>query len=343
MNMGKYMVDTVLKLHLLKRNLENDKPWSVIVAGPTCSGKSFLALNLAQKLNGSIINADAMQCYKDLRIITARPSLEDEKLVSHHLYGILSWNEIGNVRWWREQAIQELEKICDKNRLPILCGGTGMYFHSLIHGIAMIPEPDPQIREKARQCVNENQLHLLYDELLKEDPESVEHLNETDSQRIARAWEVWKSSGKGLKYWQKNAHQPGIKYNFIVIHLAPDRLVLQKAVANRFELMVRQGALEEVASYLDKKPSLSAPLSRAHGVPEFIDYLKGQSSLSEAIGQAVKNTQRYIKRQETWFSHRILAPDSQVFIINTRIDKSTQFLQRITDRIELFIKSFIDG
>lgn len=337
------MEQAVLQSRSLNNELQQGKKnWAVIVAGPTCSGKSFLALQLAQSLNGSIINADAMQCYADLRIITARPSFEDEKRVPHYLYGVLPWYETGNVGWWRQQALNQLQKIWENHKLPVLCGGTGMYFHSLIHGIAMIPEPDPSIRKQARQLVNDGKLADLYNELAKEDPESVEELKFNDSQRIARAWEVWKSSGKGLRYWQKHAHLPGADCNFIVIRLAPERSVLRQAVANRFGLMIDEGALEEVKLYAEKKPSLSCPLSRAHGVPEFMAYLNNRISINEAVEQAVKNTQRYIKRQETWFSHRILAPVQQTCIFNSRMDKNTQYLQRIIKKSELFINSFID-
>lgn len=322
--------------------MQKNKPCAVVIAGPTCSGKSYLAMQIAQQLKGVVINADAMQCYKDLRIITARPSQQDEKKVLHRLYGVLSWEQTGNAGWWRQQVLKILQETWEGQQLPVLCGGTGMYFHALIHGIALIPEPDPKIRKQARQIVASQGPELLYRELLEKDCQSVKNLKPTDSQRIARAWEVWKSSGKGLKYWQENAHLPGADCNFIVIRLAPDRLILREAVAKRFELMIHKGALEEVANFKAKNPPVSAPLYRAHGVPEFMAYLSGQCSQQEAIEQAVKNTQRYIKRQETWFSHRILAPDPQVYIINSRIDHDTQFLQRIIDKTVLFIKGFID-
>lgn len=336
------MNQTVFESQSNKQAFKKNKKWAVIIAGPTCSGKSFLALQLAQRLKGSIINADAMQCYADLRIITARPSIEDETLVPHFLYGVLPWNETGNVGWWRERALKTLQDIWNSQRLPILCGGTGMYFHSLIHGIAMIPEPDPLVRDQARKLVHEDKLHLLYETLLTEDPESVTALKPTDSQRIARAWEVWKSSGKGLKYWQTNAHLPGADCNFLVIRLAPERSILRQAVANRFEIMIQKGALEEVAHYMEKKPSLTAPLSRAHGVPEFMTFLAGHCSKLDAIETAVRNTQRYVKRQETWFSNKILVPQQQECIFNLRIDQSTQYLQRIIYESELFVHRFVD-
>lgn len=320
-----------------------NKPWAIVIAGPTCSGKSYLALQIAERLNGIIINADAMQCYKDLRIITARPSLQDEQRIQHRLYGVLSWDQIGNAGWWRQQALSELEHAWNTHHMPILCGGTGMYFHALIHGIALIPEPDPAVRKQARQIVAAQGAGILYEELLKEDFQSVERLNPADSQRIARAWEVWKSSGKGLAYWQENAHLPGADCNFIVIRLAPERSVLRQAVERRFQSMIEQGALEEVAAFARKDPPLTLPLSRAHGVPEFMALLAGECSRQEAIERAVKNIQRYIKRQETWFSHHVLAPESHVCIFNTRIDCFEKFSKRIIEKSVFFINSLVDG
>lgn len=317
-------------------------PWAVIVAGPTCSGKSYLSLKIAQALNGTIVNADAMQCYRDLRIITTRPSPEDEAIVPHRLYGVLPWDQTGNAGWWREQALSELKYVWDQNRLPILCGGTGMYFHSLVHGIALIPEPSIEAREEARRLIEEKGSPFVHDSLLKVDPQTAQTLNPTDSQRVARAWEVWLSTGKGLKYWQQEAHLPGAECNFIVIRLAPERALLREAAAERFTAMVEEGAIKEVAEFLKANPPVQAPLRRALGVPEFAAYLTGEISLSEAIEQAVRNTQRYIKRQETWFSNRILAPSGQVCIFNSRIDGKLKLSESFIEKSIAFINSFID-
>ncbi|MDI2113421.1 tRNA (adenosine(37)-N6)-dimethylallyltransferase MiaA [Commensalibacter nepenthis] len=327
---------------MLRSSDKTQKPWAIIVAGPTCSGKSYLAIKIAQALQGMIINADAMQCYRDLRIITTRPSIEDEALVPHRLYGVLPWDQTGNAGWWREQAISELHQVWNQQRLPILCGGTGMYFHSLIHGIAMIPEPSAEAREEARQLIESQGAPFLHESLLKVDPETAGSLNPSDSQRIARAWEVWRSTGKGLKFWQKEAHIPGIDCRFIVIRLAPDRALLKEAVAYRFMAMVEEGAVKEVEEFLKADPPVQAPLRRALGVPEFAAYLSGDLSLSEAIEQAVRNTQRYIKRQETWFSNRFLAPADQICIFNSRIDKNLKFSESFIEKSILFIKSYID-
>lgn len=324
-------------------NFKNKKlPWAVLVAGPTCSGKSYLSLKIAQALNGTIINADAMQCYKDLRIITTRPSIEDEASAPHRLYGVLPWDQTGNAGWWREQALSELEQVSSQKRLPILCGGTGMYFHSLIHGIALIPEPSADARAEARRSIETKGSPFVYELLSQVDPQTAQTLNPTDSQRVARAWEVWLSTGKGLKFWQQEAHLPGAAYNFIVIRLAPERALLKEAVAERFTAMVDEGAVEEVANFLKADPPVQAPLRRALGVPEFVAYLSGEITLVEAIDNAVRNTQRYIKRQETWFSNRVLAPSVQVCIFNSRIDKNLKFSESFIEKSISFINSFID-
>lgn len=324
-------------------NVKNQQlPWAVIVAGPTCSGKSYLSLKIAQALKGTIVNADAMQCYRDLRIITTRPSPEDESCAPHRLYGVLSWDQTGNAGWWREQALTELKQIWSQNRIPILCGGTGMYFHSLVHGIALIPEPSVEAREEARRLIEEKGSPFVHDSLLKVDPKTAQTLNPTDSQRVARAWEVWRSTGKGLKYWQQKAHLPGAACNFIVIRLAPERALLKESVAERFMAMVEEGAVEEVAAFLKADPPVQAPLRRALGVPEFAAYLSGEITIEEAIDKAVRNTQRYIKRQETWFSNRNLAPSAQVCIFNSRIDGKLKLSESFMEKSIAFINSFID-
>lgn len=324
-------------------NVKNKKmPLAVIVAGPTCSGKSYLSLKIAQALNGTIINADAMQCYRDLRIITTRPSIEDEAIVPHRLYGVLPWDQTGNAGWWREQALSELEQMWAQKRLPILCGGTGMYFHSLIHGIALIPEPSVKAREEARRLIEAKGSSFVYELLLQVDPQTAQTLKPTDSQRVARAWEVWLSTGKGLKFWQQEAHLPGAACNFIVIRLAPERALLKEAVAERFTAMVDEGAVEEVANFLKADPPVQAPLRRALGVPEFAAYLSGEITLAEAIDNAVRNTQRYIKRQETWFSNRVLAPSAQICIFNSRIDRKLKLSESFIEKSISFINSFID-
>lgn len=326
----------------LSNSKNKQLPWAVIVAGPTCSGKSYLSIKIAQALQGTIINADAMQCYRNLRIITTRPSIKDEAAVPHRLYGVLPWDQTGNAGWWREQAFSELQQVWAEKRLPILCGGTGMYFHSLIHGIALIPEPSVEAREEARRLIEVEGAPFVHESLLKVDPQTAKTLNPTDSQRVARAWEVWLSTGKGLKYWQQEAHLPGIECNFVVIRLAPERALLKEAVAERFNAMVEEGAVEEVADFLKANPPVQAPLRRALGVPEFAAYLSGEISLSAAIEQAVRNTQRYIKRQETWFSNRTLAPVEQICIFNSRIDGKLKLSESFIEKSVSFINSFID-
>lgn len=319
------------------------KPWALIIAGPTCSGKSALALHLAHHLDGIIINADAMQCYKDLRIITARPSISDEQQIPHRLYGILAGNQIGNTAWWREQALQMLEFCWKEKKLPILCGGTGMYFHALIHGIAIIPEPSIEAREEARSRVTHEGPEALHQALQKHDPETAIRINPTDSQRIARAWEVWRSTGHGLRYWQQQPALPGADCQFTALRLDPPRPLLHQAIADRFKQMVALGACEEVKQFLERDPPLESPLRRAHGVPEISLYLKQEITLDEAIDQAITNTKRYVKRQSTWFKHHKLASDPYNYIFNSKFDNSTQYSKSFLEKYLPFIRNLIDG
>ena len=169
---------------------------ALIVAGPTCSGKSALALTLGEHLNGTVINADSMQVYRELRILTARPSPEDEARLPHRLYGISPAAEARSVAWWRLQALAALEEAWSTGRLPILCGGTGMYLRALTNGLAEVPDPGPQAREEARSlAVDPAALHAR---LLEIDPDTAHGLRPTDPQRLARAWEVWRGTGIGM-------------------------------------------------------------------------------------------------------------------------------------------------
>lgn len=316
--------------------------FALIIVGPTCSGKSFLALRLAERLKSVIINADAMQCYRDLRILTARPTEEEERQVPHTLYGVLPWFQMGNAGWWREQALAQLEQAWDQRRLPIVCGGTGMYLNALIHGIAEIPEPSQESRNQARQMLSEKGCLYVYDQLKQFDPLTALKLKPTDAQRIARAWEVWKSTGQGLHYWQQKKHLPGAQCKFLVIRLAPPRSSLKEAVKERFENMIENGAVKEVEQLLQSNPHVDAPLLHTHGVAELGRYLKGELSLSQATAQSVLRTQRYIKRQETWFNNQKLVCDDQNCIFSSIIDQKLEFYKSIVDKSLHFIKSFID-
>jgi tRNA dimethylallyltransferase len=302
----------------------------VIIAGPTASGKSALALALAQHLGGTIINADAMQCYQELRILTARPSPQDEAFVPHRLYGIRAAANPANAAWWRTAALAELEP-CE---LPILCGGTGMYFGALLNGIAPIPEIDSEARAQARRqlaALGPATLHAKLDE------ETAEKLKPGDSQRIARAYEVLLSTGRGLAFWQAQKTTPLAGWEPRMILLDPPRDALKTAIATRFAAMLETGAIEEVQALLALKLSADLPLMRAHGVPEISAHVRGETTLEAAAARAVLATHQYTKRQMTWFRHQKLVDSPAMQIITSRISGSAQLSESFIGDLVNFI------
>lgn len=289
-----------------------------------------MGLALAQRLGGSIINADAMQCYRELRTLTARPSPADEALVPHRLYGVRPATEPANAAWWRGAALAELAR-CE---MPILCGGTGMYLSALLHGIAEIPDPGQAARAEARALLAEIGAPALHARL---DPETAAKLRPSDSQRIARAYEVWRGTGKGLAHWQSQPTEKLTGWRPRMILLDPPREVLGVAIAARFTAMLNAGALEEMRALMALGLDPALPLLRAHGVPELSAYLRNEMSLVEATTRAVLATQQYTKRQGTWFKHQKLVDSSAMQTIHARIDDFTQFSESSMDNLANFI------
>jgi tRNA dimethylallyltransferase len=309
---------------------------ALIVAGPTCSGKSALAMDLAERLGGVVINADSMQVYRELRIVTARPSAADEARVPHRLYGVRQACEPGNAAWWRAAALAEMAAA---EGLPILCGGTGLYFSALTQGIADIPEPEPWARQEARGLLEEIGVAALHARLVVEDPATAAGLRATDGQRVARAWEVWRSTGQGLSAWQAQTPPPPPPWRFTEILIDPPREELRAALATRFQAMIEAGALGEVAALLALGLDPALPVMRAQGVPELAAHLRGELSLPDAIARAVLANGQYTKRQATWFRRRIFADPDRVHTIHARIAGLEQFSERQTAILLNFIQS----
>ena len=292
-------------------------PTALIVAGPTASGKSALALAIADRLGGTIINADSMQVYREIRVLTARPTAEEEARVPHRLYGVRAAAEAGSVAWWRSEALAAMEEARGAGRLPILTGGSGMYFAALTDGLADIPDPGPQARAEARRLLAEQGVAGLHAGLARVDPATAARLNPEDSQRIARAWEVWRGTGLGLAAWQ-NRRSAAALWRFKAILLDPPRDVLRAAIGVRFGAMLRDGALEEVRGLLELELDPNLPIMRAHGVAELGAHLRGILSLAEAGRRIELATGQYTRRQATWFRHHPLAPEGQVSTIHAR-------------------------
>ena len=345
-------------------------PHALLVAGPTASGKSALALALAQRLHGIIINADSMQVYRELRVLTARPTPEEEAQVPHALYGVRPAAQPGSVSWWRTEALGAMQAARANNRLPILTGGTGLYFASLTQGLADVPDPGPQARAEARALLHDLGAPGLHARLAAVDPATAAKLKPNDSQRIARAWEVWRGTGTGLAAWQAQsstaqsltaqsltaqsltaqsltAQSPQSQsdpiratpaaWRFTAILLDPPRDQLRAAIATRFAAMRAEGALDEVRALLAQNLDPALPAMRAHGVPELSAYLRNEITLEEAGRRTELVTGQYTKRQATWFRHHRLA--ECMHTIHARFAGLTQFSERKLDEVIAFIQS----
>ncbi len=317
---------------------ENALPPALIVAGPTCSGKSALALALAGRFGGTVINADSMQVYRELRVVTARPTPEDEARAPHALYGIRSAAEPGSAAWWRGAALDAMQRARAVGQLPILCGGTGLYLSALVQGLAPVPEPGEAARSEARALLAAEGPEALHARLAAVDPATAVRLRPSDGQRLARAWEIWRGTGRGLAAWQATAGVPA-PYHFRTIMLDPPRPALRAAAAQRFAAMLDQGAIAEVAALLDLRLDPALPAMRAHGVPELAAFLRHEVSLTEAARLAVLATGRYTKRQATWFRRRPPAPNAPAHMIHARYAGLEQF----SASDWLFIENFVIG
>ncbi len=278
----------------------------VLIAGPTASGKSALALALAEKIGGVIVNADSMQVYRDLRVITARPSRAEEERVLHRLYGHVDAGENYSVGRWCRDVGSALAKIAGEGRIPILVGGTGLYFKALTSGLAAVPPIPADIREQVRGRLQSEGVALLYIELKQRDPKTAQRLMPNDRARICRALEVVLATGRSLSDW----HHEGMPALVDAQHapkifLTCERKELVRLIEMRFGAMLEAGALDEVRWLAARKLDPLLPAMKAHGVPWLIRHLNGEISRDEAAAGAVMDTRRYAKRQLTWFRNQM--------------------------------------
>jgi tRNA dimethylallyltransferase len=272
-----------------------------LIAGPTASGKSALALALAERANGVIVNADSAQIYRDLPILSAARSAEDETRAEHRLYGIRDGADPCTAADWAELAKTEIADVQASGRLPILVGGTGLYLRTLLDGIAPVPPIDPAVRKRVRAGTVEANLA----ELGKVDPEAVARLDPNDSSRIARALEVALSTGSTLADWQSRREGGiGEAVSLTPLLLLPPRPWLYERCDRRFESMVESGAIAEVEALLSRNLDPSLPVMRAIGVREIAAFLDGQLERDEMISRGSQATRNYAKRQYTWFAHQ---------------------------------------
>jgi tRNA dimethylallyltransferase len=279
---------------------------TILIAGPTASGKSALALLLAERLGGTIINADSMQVYRDLRIITARPTPEEEARVPHRLYGHVDAAENHSVGRWCQDARAAIEAVRGENRLPILAGGTGLYFKALTQGLSAVPATPPEIRAAVRRRCDEQGVAALHAELGRRDPAMAARLRPGDRMRIMRALEVLEATGRSLADWQRDGMPAMLDPDqALKLFLTPDRDELYRRIDGRFDAMLAAGALDEVRALAARRLDPLLPAMKAHGVPWLIRHLEGEITLAEAAEGGKRDTRRYTKRQLTWFRHQM--------------------------------------
>jgi len=278
----------------------------ILLAGPTTSGKSALALKLARSHGGVIINADSMQVYRDLHIITARPTPAEEAAVPHRLYGHVDASENYSVGRWCVDAAAALDEAVRTGRRPILVGGTGLYFKALTQGLAAVPPVPSEVRAAVRARLKEGGVAPLYEELRQRDPVSAERLMPGDRSRITRALEVVLATGRSLTDWHRNGMKPAVDaMRAVKIFLKVEREELYRRIDARFDAMLAEGALDEVRALAARRLDPTLPAMKAHGVPWLIRHLNGEITLEEAAEGGKRDTRRYTKRQGTWFRHQL--------------------------------------
>lgn len=280
----------------------------VVIGGPTASGKSGLAMAVAHKLEGRavIINADALQLYRDLSILSARPTPQEEADTPHRLYGVLDGASRGTVGVWLEMAHEEIKISLESGLTPILVGGSGMYIHALLNGLSRVPDIPTEVRSEVMELHAKLGGEKFHKELAAIDPVSAGKLPSSDTQRLIRFYEVAKHTGRPLHEWQQeDAQLPPATWDFRSFVLEPDRTLLYAACDLRFARMLSRGALDEVRGLLSRKLDPTLPVMKAVGVPELAGVLNHEWSLDHAIVRAQQATRNYAKRQLTWFRNQL--------------------------------------
>ncbi len=280
----------------------------VVIGGPTASGKSALALALAERLNGTVINADSMQVYRELPILTAQPDAAAQARVPHLLYGGLGIDELCSAGRWLAMAQAAIAETRAAGRIPIVVGGSGLYLRSLTGGLAEIPPIPEAVREATRARLADIGAAAFHGELAVRDPEMAARLRPSDSQRLARAAEVLAATGRSLAEWQRDAAPPPVAGEIRSILVAPPRDALYAACDGRFAAMLAAGALDEAQAVMARpEPDASLPALKALGLRELMAHLAGTLTREEAVAAAQMATRRYAKRQMTWFRGQFLA------------------------------------
>ena len=278
----------------------------IIIAGPTASGKSSFAINLAKLINGSIVNFDSMQVYKDLEILTARPNKDDLMIVPHKLYGVISGDIRCTAVYWRNLALKEIDDIKKLGRVPIFVGGTGLYIKALIDGISDVPKSITKFKNNAENLLKEVGPNNFYNIVKNVDPEIVKNISLNDYQRLVRVYTVWLQTNIPLSEWHKKESFNKERNNvYLKIRIKPDRKILRENIKKRFIEMINIGVIEEVKKF--KRFDDTLPIMKAHGLREIIAYIDGKKELNEVISETTNKINQYAKRQDTWFRNKYLS------------------------------------
>ncbi|MDC1092080.1 tRNA (adenosine(37)-N6)-dimethylallyltransferase MiaA [Candidatus Pelagibacter sp.] len=272
----------------------------ILISGPTASGKSNFSIKLAKKINGEIINADSMQVYKELKILSARPNLKDYQSIKHHLYGFHSVKNNFSTGDWLKNAIKKIKEVRRRKKIPIFVGGTGLYFKALTEGLVSIPNIPIKYRNNIRDLQKKLGQKKFYKKLIKLDPNSKEKINSTDTQRSIRAYEVKQYTEKSLHDWFKNTKSYFEKEDFYKIYIDYPREELIQRIGKRTEQMIKIGAINEVKRFVKLKVRKDKSVNKAIGINEIKEYLEKRNDMSEVIEKISIKTRQYAKRQSTW-------------------------------------------
>ncbi len=272
----------------------------ILISGPTASGKSSFAIKLAKKINGEIINADSMQVYKQLKILSARPSLKNCQSIKHHLYGFQDAKKSFSTGDWLKIANKKIIEVKNRKKIPILVGGTGLYFKALTDGLVQIPNIPVRFRNKIRNLNKKIGQNKFYKQLLKLDPLSKNKINPTDTQRSIRAFEVKKFTKKSLHEWFKNTKSNYLEKDFLKIYIDYPREELVKRIHQRTNKMIRMGAVSEVKRFQKQKINKRMTACKAIGINEIQEYLAKEKKIHEIKEKISIKTRQYAKRQSTW-------------------------------------------
>lgn len=305
----------------------------LVIAGPTASGKSALAAEAAQALNGVVLNCDSMQIYKDIPIIAAAPTEAEKKMAEHRLFEIYDCDKRGNVVDWLNLCAAEIHKLWAENRLPVVVGGTGFYAEALLKGVTPIPETPPEIREQLQAQMRQYGLEKLYADLQQKDAEIAAKLNPNDKTRIIRALEVIVATGIKLSEWYKKPLVQKLpEANFITVKIMPALEMIAERCCLRLDRMVNElGVLAEIEKLLNKGVDKNMPAMKALGVPELSLFIKGQMPLEEALNLAKLHTRQYAKRQRTWLKNKMPAD----IVFENVYEGQKDYLQQIFNVIKL--------